>query len=154
MASEDAGDVSVGHRGSSAEQLDTSLADDHNVALTEATSEQDAGSDEENLSEDTSDSRNVSDNGTRVKIGAEAALIGLSYDFGQSKVTRVGIMSLQNSARYFLKRFPGRPVWSLFQILRKMRLLCLKTSLLLAFVYLCTRFFWKFCRNFTYSCVS
>jgi hypothetical protein len=58
MASEDAGDVSVGHRGSSAEQLDTSLADDHNVALTEATSEQDAGSDEENLSEDTSDSRN------------------------------------------------------------------------------------------------
>jgi hypothetical protein len=75
----------------------------------EATSEQDVGSDEENPSRDTSDSKNASDNGCRVKIGEEAALVGLSYDFRQSKVTRAHITSLMNSTRYFPKGF-ARPL--------------------------------------------
>jgi hypothetical protein len=40
-----------------------------------------------------------------VKIGVEAALAGMSYDFGQSKVTRAYITPLKNFARYFLKLF-------------------------------------------------
>jgi hypothetical protein len=44
-----------------------------------------------------------------VKIGVEAALAGMSYDFGQSKVTRARITSLKNFARYFLKLFAQTP---------------------------------------------
>jgi hypothetical protein len=109
MASEDLGNISAGRRGSSAEQPDTSLADDQVIASTEATSEQDAMSDEENLSGNTSDSRNASDDGSHVKIGAEAALAEVSYDFRQSIVTRACIRSLENYARYFLKGF-ARPL--------------------------------------------
>jgi hypothetical protein len=54
----------------------------------------------------------------------------------------------------FRKGLPGRPAWSPFQILGKMRLLCSKISLLLAFVYLGTWFSWKFCANFRYSCIN
>jgi hypothetical protein len=82
MASEDSGNVSVGRRGSSAEQPDTSLVDDQVIPSMEATSEQDAMSDEENPSEDTGDSENAFDDGSRVKIGAEAALAGVIFDFG------------------------------------------------------------------------
>jgi hypothetical protein len=105
MASEDLGNISAGRRGSSAEQLDTSLANDQVITSMEATSEQDAMPDEENLSGNTSDSRNASDDGSHVKIGAEAALAEVSYDFGQSIVTRACIRSLENYARYFLKGF-------------------------------------------------
>jgi hypothetical protein len=38
--------------------------------------------------DDTSDSGNASDDGGHVKIGAEATLAGISFDFGWSKVTR------------------------------------------------------------------
>jgi hypothetical protein len=75
------------HRESSVEQPDASLDDVQAVASTEATSKQDAESDEENPSGDTGDSGSTSDNGGRMKIGAEAALAGMSYDFGQSKIT-------------------------------------------------------------------
>jgi hypothetical protein len=34
-----------------------------------------------------------------VKIGAEASLAGVSYDFGQSKVMRDRISDLENSSR-------------------------------------------------------
>jgi hypothetical protein len=109
MASKDSGDVSAGRRGSSAEQLDTSLADDQVLASTEATSEQDVASGEENPSGDTGDSRNAFDDSSRVKIGAEAALAGVSYDLGQSKITRARITFLKNSARYFSKGFARPP---------------------------------------------
>jgi hypothetical protein len=39
----------------------------------------------------------------------EAALAVVSYDFGQSKVTRACIMSLKNSACYFLKGLARPP---------------------------------------------
>jgi hypothetical protein len=83
LALEDADDVCVEQWGPSAEQLDMSVVDDQVVASTEATSEHDVGSGEENPSEDTGNSRNASDNCCRVKIGVEAALAGMSCDFGQ-----------------------------------------------------------------------
>jgi hypothetical protein len=43
-----------------------------------------------------------------VKIGVDAALAGMSYDFGQSKVTKARITSLESSTLYFLKGF-ARP---------------------------------------------
>jgi hypothetical protein len=66
-------------------------------------------SDEENPYGDISDSRNASDDGSRVKIGAEAALASVSYDFRQSIGTRARITSLKNSAHYFLKGFARPP---------------------------------------------
>jgi hypothetical protein len=75
----------------------------------EATFEQDAASDEENPSEDTSDSGNASDDDSCVKIRAEAALADVSYDFRQSKIKRAHITSLENSARYFPKGFARPP---------------------------------------------
>jgi hypothetical protein len=109
MASEDSGDVFLGRRGSSAELPDLSLADDQVIVPMEATSEQDVASDEENPCGDISDSRNASDDGSHVKIEAEAALAGVSYDFGQSIVIRAHITSLENSARYFPKGFARPP---------------------------------------------
>jgi hypothetical protein len=40
-----------------------------------------------------------------VKIGAEASLAGMNYDFGQSKVTRGRISDLKNSIHFFPKGF-------------------------------------------------
>jgi hypothetical protein len=82
MASEDSGDASTGHRGSLAKQPDTSLADDQVITSMEATSAQDVVSNEENPSGDTGDSENASDDGSHVKIGAEAALVDVRCDFG------------------------------------------------------------------------
>jgi hypothetical protein len=54
----------------------------------------------------------------------------------------------------FQKDLPDRLTRSLFWFLGKMRLLCSKISSLLVFVYLRTQFFWIFCENFRYSCIS
>jgi hypothetical protein len=105
MASEDAAGVSTERTGSLAEQPKTSLADEQAVVSMEVTSEQDVGSDGESPSEDNSDSKDASDNVKHVKIGAEAALVDVSYDFGQSKVTKARITSLESYARYFPKGF-------------------------------------------------
>jgi hypothetical protein len=64
-----------------AEQPNTSLANDPVLTSKEATSEQDVVSDEENPFGDMGDSENASDDGSRVKIGAEATLASVSYDF-------------------------------------------------------------------------
>jgi hypothetical protein len=114
MASEDSGDASAGHRRSSAEHPNTSLANDQVITSTEATFEQGARSDEENPSRDTGDSRNASDDGSCVKIGVEATLAGLTYDLGQSKSQ--GLISYLSRIMLatFQKGFPGHLVWSLF----------------------------------------
>jgi hypothetical protein len=109
MASKDSGDVSVGRRGSSAEQHNTTFVDDQVITSTKATFEKGAMYDEENPSGDIGDSGNTCDDGSRVKIGAEAAHAGVSYDFGQSKVIRARITSLENSACYFPKGFARPP---------------------------------------------
>jgi hypothetical protein len=154
MASEGSGDASTGRRGSSAEQSETSLADDQALASMEATSEQDVGFVEENSSRDTSDSGNVSDDGSHVKIGAEATVADVSYDFGRLTVTRASITSLKNFAHYFSKGFARLPDMESVLVLRKMTLLCSKISSLLVFAYLRARFFLIFYRNFRYSCIS
>jgi hypothetical protein len=67
------------------------------------------GSEDDNASDDTGDSGNASYNDSRVKIGVEAALAGMSYDFGRSKVMRGRISDLQNSFCFFLKGFARPP---------------------------------------------
>jgi hypothetical protein len=67
----------------------------------EVASEQGAGSDRVDQSEGSGDSKTTSDNGGRVKIGAEAALASMSYDFGQSTVMKVHLASLESFTRYF-----------------------------------------------------
>jgi hypothetical protein len=109
MALESAVDISIEHRQSLADRPDTSPADKQTNILTEATSERDVRSGEKNASDDTGDSGNVSDNGGRMKLAAKAVLAGVSYDFGQSKVTRARISTLENSFRFFSKGFARPP---------------------------------------------
>jgi hypothetical protein len=73
-----------------------------------ATSKQDVGSEDDNAFDDTGDSGNASDNGGRMKIGAEATLAGMGYDFRRSKVMRGHVSDLRSSFRFFLKGFPDR----------------------------------------------
>jgi hypothetical protein len=98
MASENVGIVSAEHKESSTERLDTSFAEKEPVGSTEMTSKLDAQSDESEASDDTGDSGNASDNGGRVKVGAEAALARMSFDFGQSKVTKGCVSDLESSS--------------------------------------------------------
>jgi hypothetical protein len=91
------------------ERLDAALVNEDPMASTEATSKQDVGSNESEASDDTGDCGNASDNGGRVKIGAEAALPGDSFDFGWSKVTRGRISYLESSSHFFPKGF-ARPL--------------------------------------------
>jgi hypothetical protein len=93
------------YRESLTEQLDTTLADEQAIDSTEATSEWDVGSEDDNASDNTGDRGNASDNGGHVKIGAEAALADVSHDFGRSKVMRGRILYLKNSSCLFLKGF-------------------------------------------------
>jgi hypothetical protein len=116
MASKDADIVSVEHKESSTEQLDTSLAREDPAAPMEVTSEPDAGSAESKASDDSGDSGNTSENGSRVKIGAEAALAGISFDFGPSKVTKGCISNLESSSRCFPKGFAQPPGMELVPI--------------------------------------
>jgi hypothetical protein len=102
MASEDE------HSESSAEHPKTSLTDEQ-VVSAEAASEQCVGSDGENPSDGSNDSENTSDSGGHVKIGAEAALASMSYDFGQSTMMKAHVTSLESFARYFLKGFSRPP---------------------------------------------
>jgi hypothetical protein len=102
MASEDE------HSESSAEQPKTSLTDEQ-VVSAEAASEQCVGSDGENPFDGSNDSENTSDSGGHVKIGAEAALASMSYDFGQSTMMKARVTYLKSFARYFLKGFSQPP---------------------------------------------
>jgi hypothetical protein len=154
MASEDAVGVSVERRGSSVEQPETSLSDEQVVISMEATPEQDAGSDGENPSEDTSDSGDAFDNGGRVKIGAEAAVAGVSYDFSQSKVTKAHITYLESFTRYFPKGFTQPASVEFAPDPKEYELLCSKISSPLAFVDLRTRSSWIFYINFRCNCIS
>jgi hypothetical protein len=97
------------HRESSAEQPEACLSDELVVVSVEATSEQGAGSDEENSSDSSGDSENTSDSGGCLKIGAEVALAGVSYDFGRLTVMMTLVMALESFARSFPKGFTRPP---------------------------------------------
>jgi hypothetical protein len=103
MALEDDAEVSTEQREISAGRLEGSMAGEQVVTSPEAASEQGAGSDRDNQSEGSSDSETASDNREHVKIEAEAALAGMSYDFGQSKITKACLMSLESFTRHFPK---------------------------------------------------
>jgi hypothetical protein len=75
----------------------------------EVTSEPDAGSTKSEVSDDSGDSGNTSDNGSRVKIGVEAALAGRSFDFGPSKVMKGRISHLKSASCCFPKGFARPP---------------------------------------------
>jgi hypothetical protein len=109
MASEDTVIVSVEHKESSSERLDTSLAREDPATSTKVTSEPDAGSAKSKVSDDYGDSGNTSDNGSRAKIGGEDALAGISFDFGLLKVTKGHISDLESSSHYFPKGFARPP---------------------------------------------
>jgi hypothetical protein len=124
------------------------------VASTEATSKQDVESDHRSQSGDSGDSETTSDNFRHVKVVAAAALVGISYHFGQSIITKTRLGSLECNARYFLKGY-GRPLlWSLFLILGRMKLWCSRISLLLGFA--CHRILslWTFCANSEYNYIN
>jgi hypothetical protein len=154
MALEVSGDGSAGRRGSSTEQLDMSLVDDQVLALTEATSEQDAASNEENPSEDTGDNGNASDNDSRVKIGVVAALAGVSYDFRQPKLTRAHITSLKNSAHYFLKGFARSPDVESVLDHKENEAVVFEDFFIASLRITPHPIFWIFYENFRYNCIS
>jgi hypothetical protein len=79
------------------------------VALSEAASEQDAESDCESQSSDSSCNETASDNSRHVKVVAIATLARISYDFGQSTITKAHLGSLENNVRYFPKRYDRPP---------------------------------------------
>jgi hypothetical protein len=97
------------HRESSVEQPEISLTDEKVIVSADATSEQGAGFDGVNPSHSFSNSENTSDSGGHVKIGATTALVGVSYDFGQSTVMRTHVAALKSFTRYFLKGFTRPP---------------------------------------------
>jgi hypothetical protein len=55
-----------------------------------------AESDRENQSSDSEDSETASDNSRRLKVAAAVALAGISYDFGQSNITKTNLGSMES----------------------------------------------------------
>jgi hypothetical protein len=109
MALEDVAEVSTEHREISAERLEESLVDDRAVVSPEVVLERGAGSGQENESEGSNDNETASDDVERVKIGAVAILVGLSYDFVPSTVMRTRLGSLENSGHCFPKGYARPP---------------------------------------------
>jgi hypothetical protein len=140
MASDEVLAASADHREISTEKLEESLGGQQAVVLTEATSKQGARSNQD-------DDETASDNSSRVKIGAEAALTGISYDFGKSGVTKARIASLENVTHYFQKDMTELLVQSLFRILMRTKWWYSKISLLPVSVCLRTQSFWIFCAS-------
>jgi hypothetical protein len=91
------------------EQPESSLSDEQVVVSTEAVSEQGAGCDGENPSDGFGGSENTSNSCSCVKIGVDAALAGMSYDFGQSTMMRARVTVLESFARYFSNGFTRPP---------------------------------------------
>jgi hypothetical protein len=141
MASEDVGAVYAALKESLTERLDVALVSEKPMTSTEITSEHDAGSDESDASGDTDDGGNALDNGDRVKIGAEAALAGISFDFGRSKVTRGRISDLKSSFHFFPKGFAQTPGIESVPVPKGDEVVVFEDFSLLTFAYLRTMCF-------------
>jgi hypothetical protein len=87
------------------------MAGQQMVASTEAASEQDAEYNRGSQFGDSGDNETASDNSGRVKVAvaAAAALAGISYDFGQSTITKTHLGSLESNVRYFSKGYDRPP---------------------------------------------
>jgi hypothetical protein len=113
------------------------------------------GSKDDNASDDTCDSGNASDNGGHVKIGAEAALASISYDFGWSKVTRGRVSDLENSIHFFLKGFAQPPGVESVLVPKENEVVLFEDFFSLpAFAYLYTQCFWIYFTNFMCNCIN
>jgi hypothetical protein len=73
----------------------------------------DADSDCEIQSGDFGDNETTFDNSGHLKVVVAAALAGISYDFGSSKITKSRIGPMESYALYFPKRY-GRPPGMMF----------------------------------------
>jgi hypothetical protein len=62
---------------------------------------QEVASDHESQSGDSEESESGSDTATRLKVAATAALAGVTYDVGQSTMTKTCLTSLKNNSNYF-----------------------------------------------------
>jgi hypothetical protein len=107
MASEDVVNISSDVREPSLERIDSATAQMEHVASAEVPSDQEEDSDHSG-SEDFGSSGNTSNNAGCVKVGADAALHGISFDFGCSKVMKDHILALE-SFHYFLKGYAHTP---------------------------------------------
>jgi hypothetical protein len=122
MALDEVPKISAQQLDASMQQVEKSQSDQQKGALTETSSLCSADSDRESRSGDSGDSETASDNFGCLIVSVVAALAGISYDFGPSKVTKTRIGSIGSYARYFPKVY-GRPLArSLCQSLKRMKL--------------------------------
>jgi hypothetical protein len=91
MALDKAPEISTQQREASTERREESLTDQQRGASTEVHSLCDVESDRESQFGDSGDNGTTSDNSGHMKVSAAAALAGISYDFGPSKVTKTRI---------------------------------------------------------------
>jgi hypothetical protein len=108
MGSDETPEISTQCKEASTEQREGSLEGQLREASTEAASPLGAESDPESQSGNSGDNETASDNSGHVKVATMAALVGISYDFGQSNImkTRIGLM--ESYTRYFSKGY-GQP---------------------------------------------
>jgi hypothetical protein len=148
MASKEVANVSMGHKESSTEWSDVTLGDEERIVSTEVTSEPNARSKESDASGNTGDSGDALDNVGRVKIGADAALAGISFDFGRSKVMKGRVSDLESSSHFFPKGFARPPGIESVLVPNEDEVVVFEDFSLLAFAYLCTLCSWTFFTKF------
>jgi hypothetical protein len=68
-----------------------------------------AASDRESQSGDSEESESGSDTATHIKVAVAAALAGITFDFGQSTMTRTRLASLGNNSHYFIEGYARPP---------------------------------------------
>jgi hypothetical protein len=105
MALDDALEVTMEQRVSFAEQPEDSLVGQQTVASTEVSLSHEATSDNESQSGDFEEGESGSDIATRLKVAAEATLVGVTYDFGQSTMTKARLMFHGSNDHYFPKGY-------------------------------------------------
>jgi hypothetical protein len=98
-------EASTPQQEASTEQQEESLTDQQRGASTEAGSPCSAEIDRERQSGDSGDSETASNNSGHLKVSMVAALAGISYNFGPSKIMKTCIGSMESYARYFLKGY-------------------------------------------------
>jgi hypothetical protein len=108
MASDEVPEVFAEQLEASTPQAEKSLTDQQKGALTKTGSPCGVDSDCERWFDDSRDNETTSNNSGCLKVAAAAALAGISYDFGPSKIMKTHIGSMESYAHYFPKGY-GRP---------------------------------------------
>jgi hypothetical protein len=85
------------------------MEDRQKEASIEAASSLGAESNHESQYGDSGHSETPSDNSGHVKVAVVADLVGISYDFGPSNITKSSIRSMESYAQYFPKGY-GQPL--------------------------------------------